>query len=71
MHETKRTYCPGLEFYRSSGSNIVGIVNDKEGTQGSYMHLSDEEVLAWTAAWLKGEKWNRRFTMQPELLESA
>lgn len=65
MHEGGSTYFPGLEFYRKSGS-ITGVVNNESGAQGVYIHLSDEEALAWLEAWLKGEQWNRTLVSQPE-----
>lgn len=71
MHQKQTKYYAGLEFYRKSEGNTCGVVNDEEGTQSVYMHLSDEEVLAWTAAWLKGEPWVRKYGMLAELLESA
>lgn len=59
MHESKRTYCPGLEFYSSPDMGLCGIENDKNGTQRTYQYLVPDEATEWMAAWLDGREWSR------------
>ena len=61
MHEAKKSYCPGLEFYSSPDMGLCGIENDKNGSQRTYQYLTVQEAQEWTVDWLNGKSWQREW----------
>lgn len=70
MHEAKKRWLPGIEFYVAPDMGLCGISNDSGGNQRTVQYLTREEAVEWLATWLAGEHWNRRATASASNQES-
>lgn len=62
MHEAKKRWLPGIEFYVAADMGLCGVSNDSDGNQRTAQYLSSDEAVEWLTTWLDGEQWKRERT---------